>query len=38
VLAHPDEWRRRGFDRAAAFTWEATARAHDDVYAELLAG
>jgi glycosyltransferase involved in cell wall biosynthesis len=35
VLAHPDEWRRKGFDRAAAFTWEATARAHDDVYAEL---
>ena len=37
VLALPDEWRRRGFARAAAFTWEATARAHDDVYAELLA-
>jgi glycosyltransferase involved in cell wall biosynthesis len=38
VLAHPDEWRRKGFARAAQFTWEATARAHDDVYAELLAG
>ena len=35
VLARPDEWRRRGLERAAAFTWEATARAHDDVYAEL---
>ena len=37
VLAHPDEWRRRGLERAAAFTWEATARAHDNVYAELAA-
>jgi glycosyltransferase involved in cell wall biosynthesis len=37
VLAHPDEWRRKGFARAAAFTWDATARAHDDVYAELAA-
>jgi glycosyltransferase involved in cell wall biosynthesis len=35
VLAHPDEWRRRGLARATAFTWEATARAHDEVYAEL---
>jgi glycosyltransferase involved in cell wall biosynthesis len=35
VLAHPDEWRRKGLARAAAFTWEATAKAHDDVYAEL---
>ena len=37
VLAHPDEWRRRGLERAAAFTWEATAHAHDEVYAELVA-
>jgi glycosyltransferase involved in cell wall biosynthesis len=35
VLAHPDEWRRKGLARAADFTWEATARAHDAVYAEL---
>jgi glycosyltransferase involved in cell wall biosynthesis len=35
VLAHPDEWRRKGLARAAGFTWEATARAHDAVYAEL---
>ena len=35
VLADPDPWRRRGFERAAAFTWEKTARAHDAVYQEL---
>jgi glycosyltransferase involved in cell wall biosynthesis len=35
VLANGDAWRERGLRRAAAFTWEATARAHDDVYAEL---
>ena len=35
VLDHPEEWRRRGLARAASFTWEATAKAHDDVYAEL---
>ena len=35
VLADPDPWRQRGLARAAGFTWEATARAHDDVYAEL---
>jgi glycosyltransferase involved in cell wall biosynthesis len=27
-----DELRKRGLERAAAFTWEATARAHEDVY------
>jgi len=37
VLANGDEWRRRGLQRARAFTWEATARAHDAVYAELIA-
>jgi glycosyltransferase involved in cell wall biosynthesis len=35
VLDHPEEWRRRGLARAAFFTWETTAKAHDDVYAEL---
>jgi glycosyltransferase involved in cell wall biosynthesis len=35
VLRSPDPWRGRGFARAAAFTWEETARRHDDVYAEL---
>lgn len=37
VLGAPDGWRARGLERAAAFTWEATARAHDAVYAELAA-
>ncbi len=36
VLAEPDEWRRRGLARAAGFTWERTAVAHEDVYRELL--
>lgn len=35
VLEDPEPWRRRGLSRASAFTWEATARAHDAVYAEL---
>jgi glycosyltransferase involved in cell wall biosynthesis len=37
VLRDPGPWRERGFRRAAAFTWDATARAHDDVYSELAA-
>jgi len=37
VLAAPDEWRARGLAHAAGYTWEACARAHDDVYRELLA-
>jgi glycosyltransferase involved in cell wall biosynthesis len=36
VLAAPDEWRARGLARAAGFTWEACARAHEAVYRELL--
>jgi glycosyltransferase involved in cell wall biosynthesis len=35
VLDRPEAWRARGLARAAAFSWDATARAHDDVYAEL---
>jgi glycosyltransferase involved in cell wall biosynthesis len=35
VLDDPETWRERGLARAAAFTWDATARAHDEVYAEL---
>ena len=35
TLAHPAEWSARGIARAAEFTWEKTARAHDAVYAEL---
>jgi glycosyltransferase involved in cell wall biosynthesis len=37
VLAAPDEWRRKGLERAAAFTWERSAREHEAVYRELLA-
>jgi glycosyltransferase involved in cell wall biosynthesis len=36
VLAAPDEWAARGLARAQAFSWDATARATDEVYAELL--
>jgi glycosyltransferase involved in cell wall biosynthesis len=36
VLAAPAEWREKGLARAATFTWETTARAHEDVYRELL--
>jgi len=35
VLDDPEPWRTRGLERAAGFTWEKTARAHDEVYAEL---
>ena len=37
VLADPQQYRERGLARAAAFTWEAAARAHDAVYRELAA-
>jgi glycosyltransferase involved in cell wall biosynthesis len=36
VLDAPEEWRTRGLARAAAFTWDACAAAHEDVYRELL--
>jgi glycosyltransferase involved in cell wall biosynthesis len=36
VLTAPDEWAARGLVRAQAFSWDATARATDEVYAELL--
>jgi glycosyltransferase involved in cell wall biosynthesis len=36
VLAAPEEWGEKGLARAATFTWETTARAHEDVYRELL--
>ncbi len=36
VLDAPEEWRRRGLARAAQFSWDATARATDAVYRELL--
>ena len=37
ILARPDEWRVRGLARAAGFSWEKTARAHDAVYAAVMA-
>jgi glycosyltransferase involved in cell wall biosynthesis len=37
VLDRPDQLIRRGLDRAASFTWDATARRHDDVYRALAA-
>ena len=36
VLAAPDEWAREGLARAAGFTWDACASAHDEVYRELV--
>jgi glycosyltransferase involved in cell wall biosynthesis len=36
VLDRPDEWSARGPARAAAFTWEASARAHEAAYASLV--
>ncbi len=35
VLDAPGGWARRGLARAAAFSWDATARGHDAVYREL---
>jgi glycosyltransferase involved in cell wall biosynthesis len=37
VLDRPAGWTERGLARAAAFTWEASARSHEAVYRELLA-
>ncbi|MHB8469182.1 MAG: glycosyltransferase family 4 protein [Gaiellaceae bacterium] len=36
VLADPEPWSRAGLERAAEFTWEATARATVAVYREVL--
>jgi glycosyltransferase involved in cell wall biosynthesis len=36
VLESPDEWARRGLERAALYSWDVTARATDAVYRELL--
>jgi glycosyltransferase involved in cell wall biosynthesis len=38
VLRDPAPYVERGLERARLFTWEACARAHDSVYAELAAG
>jgi glycosyltransferase involved in cell wall biosynthesis len=37
VLADPASWIEKGLVRAAGFTWEASATAHETVYRELLA-
>lgn len=37
VLASGEEWSARGLARAQFFTWEETARRHEQVYAELTA-
>jgi glycosyltransferase involved in cell wall biosynthesis len=36
VLDDPEPWRERGLARAAQFSWDATARATEAVYRELL--
>jgi glycosyltransferase involved in cell wall biosynthesis len=38
VLADPEPWRRRGLERAAGFTWEQSARAHEAVYRAVAGG
>jgi glycosyltransferase involved in cell wall biosynthesis len=38
VLDHAEPWAARGLARARAFTWDACARAHDEVYRELCSG
>ncbi len=35
VLREPGPWIARGLERARVFTWDACARAHDEVYCEL---
>jgi hypothetical protein len=36
VLADPDPWARAGLERAAAFSWDDTARRTVAVYREIL--
>ena len=38
VLRDPEPWIERGLARARHFTWDACARAHDEVYRELSSG
>jgi len=38
VLNDPEPWVALGLERARAFTWDACARAHDEVYRELYPG
>jgi glycosyltransferase involved in cell wall biosynthesis len=37
VSSDPDGWSERGLARAAEFTWDASAKGHEDAYRELLA-
>ena len=37
VVERPDKLVKRGLERAARFTWDATARRHDEVYRALAA-
>jgi hypothetical protein len=36
VLDEPEPWIERGLERAAGFSWDATARGTEAVYRELL--
>jgi glycosyltransferase involved in cell wall biosynthesis len=38
VLREPERWTERGLARAEGFTWDACARAHDEIYRELSSG
>ena len=38
ILSEPEVWRARGLARASAFSWDETARAHDDAYAAVVDG
>lgn len=38
ILARPADWSARGIARAARFSWEETARAHDAAYAAVADG
>jgi hypothetical protein len=37
VLERPEQLMKRGLERASSFTWDATARRHDEVYRALAA-
>ena len=37
VLDAPEEWARRGLERARNFSWDECARRHEDVYRDLIA-
>jgi glycosyltransferase involved in cell wall biosynthesis len=38
ILARPGEWSAKGIARAAEFSWDETARRHDDAYAAVAHG